>query len=490
MTLRQFDATSLLRSPRADPDEPIARAFAKIREEFDLPERFPEAVEQEANALLDADRAGHQEWRAAERLDARDVPFVTVDPPGSMDLDQAVHLSRDGGGIRVRYAIADVPTFVVPGGAIDSEARVRGTTMYLPDGRIPLHPPQMSEGIASLLPEQERPAFVWDITLDSTGEPTRVDLRRALVRSRARYTYAEVMEHFAAGTPPEPLALMQELGETRIESGLARGAASLPMPDQEVVRENGGYRVEFRPGLPSEEWNAQISLLTGTVAASMMTQARVGVLRTLPPASDDAVSTFRNQVRAHGHEWPVDQSYGRFLASLDRTDPQHLAIIHDATALFRGAGYVAFDGSLPEQDTHAAVAAPYAHVTAPLRRLVDRFGLVVCCAVMADASVPAWAREALPALPDIMSKAGQLASAVDRACTDAVEAAELARFVGRRLPGLIVSERSERVTVQIPDPAVIVQVPRGDSSASVADQVTVLVEGVDIVGRTVAARLV
>ena len=78
------------------------------------------------------------------------------------------------------------------------------------------------------------------------------------------------------------------------------------------------------------------------------------------------------------------------------TDPKHLALIHEATSLFRGAGYTPFDGTVPEEPEHAAVAYPYAHVTAPLRRLVDRFGLAICEALSAGAEVPGWAREALP----------------------------------------------------------------------------------------------
>ena len=88
--------------------------------------------------------------------------------------------------------------------------------------------------------------------------------------------------------------------------------------------------------------------------------------------------------------------YGEFVRGLDRTNPRHLALIHEATALFRGAGYTAFDGEPPEQREHAAVAAPYAHVTAPLRRLVDRFGLVVCEAACRGADVPDAVRAALP----------------------------------------------------------------------------------------------
>ena len=115
------------------------------------------------------------ERRAAEpplpELDATDVPLVTLDPPGSRDLDQAVHLAARGDGYRVSYAIADVGAFVRPGSAIDAEARRRGQTLYSPDRRTPLHPPVLSEGAASLLPDELGPAVLWTIDLDADGEP-------------------------------------------------------------------------------------------------------------------------------------------------------------------------------------------------------------------------------------------------------------------------------------------------------------------------------
>lgn len=127
--------------------------------------------------------------------DATDIPLFTIDPPASTDLDQAMHLSRrpgDGGhgGYRVRYAIADVAAFVTPGGALDAEVHRRVTTLYFPDGKVPLHPACLSEGAASLLPDHTCPAVLWTLDLDADGRTETVDVRRALVRSRAKLNYA------------------------------------------------------------------------------------------------------------------------------------------------------------------------------------------------------------------------------------------------------------------------------------------------------------
>jgi len=161
--------------------------------------------------------------------------------------------------------------------------------------------------------------------------------------------------------------------------------------------------------------------------------------------------------------------------------------VHEATALFRGAGYTPFDGVSPDASTHAAVAAPYAHVTAPLRRLVDRFGLVVCEALARGVEVPGWARESLPALPDLMRTGTHKASAVERASTDAVEAAVMTARVGETFPAVVVDQGSKvAVVVQLSDPAIVGQA-RG--VAELGAQVGVRCDGADISTGTVTLSL-
>ena len=423
--------------------------FDAVRAENDVPQGFPPEVEAEAEQVAGSPDLPERDETA--------VPFLTVDPPGSMDLDQALHLERDGEGYRVRYAIADVPAFVRAGGAIDAETRRRGQTIYAPDRRTPLHPSVVSEGAASLLPDQVRPAYVWDMRLAADGEGTQVSLYRALVRSTDRFDYDRVQAAVDAGGADERLELLKEVGILRIELERRRGGASLPMPEQEVTEdESGHYRLHFRPPLDAEDWNAQISLMTGMAAAELMLGAKVGILRTMPAPDESAVRQFRRASRALGVEWREDVPYGEFLRTLDRTDPKHLALIHEATALFRGAGYTPFDGSAPQDSQHAAVAAAYAHVTAPLRRLVDRFGLAICAAISAGTEPPGWAREALPSLPAVMASSGKVARAVERGCADAVEAAALEDRVGEVFDAVVVDQRAEgRAVVQVEEPAVL-----------------------------------
>lgn len=403
----------------------LAQALTALEAEFELRTDFPPEVLDEAAAAI-----GAFEFPA---LDKREIEFVTIDPADSTDLDQAVHLARTADdGYLVHYAIADVPGFVALGGNIDEESRKRGQTVYLPHRRLSLHPESIAEDAGSLLPHQDRSAYLWSFTLDAHGVVTSTGLERAIVRSREKLSYAGVQKQLDEGTASESLRLLREVGLKRIELERERGGASLRIPDQEVECIDGNYQLRVSAALPVEDWNAQISLMTGMEAARLMVEARVGILRTMPAPLPKDLEVFRVQAEALGAPWDKNQPYGEFLRSLDLSDPGQFALMHQAASLFRGATYTVFDGSVPEELEQAAIGAPYAHTTAPLRRLVDRFVLLVCSYAIRGQQVPAALREVLPTLPKLMDASNQLAGKVDRAVVDTVEAASLAHRVGER----------------------------------------------------------
>ncbi|MFF3940213.1 RNB domain-containing ribonuclease [Streptomyces phaeofaciens] len=433
------------------PEAPLRAALAALRTGLGVPLAFPLGV------LAEAERAAKAP--ALPDHDATDIPFVTVDPPGAADLDQALHLARHGTGYRLRYAIADVAAFVVPGGPVDAEAHRRVTTLYFPDGKIPLHPAVLSEGAASLLPGHDRPAALWTLDLDADGRTVAVDVHRALVRSRARLDYPDVQRRIDAGTAEEPLMLLATVGRLRERLEEERGGISLNVPEQEIVERDRAYALTYRAPLPAEGWNAQLSLLTGMAAADLMLASGTGVLRTLPTAPDGAVGRLRHTAHALRIDWPHHVSYAKLIRSLDPHEPRHAAFLQECTTLLRGAGYTVFrDGRLPEITTHSAVAAPYTHCTAPLRRLVDRYTTALCLAAVAGEPPPDWVPAALDALPKEMAEGGRRAGAVERACVDTVEAALLGDRVGEEFDGCVVDvdERRPTVgTVQLESPAVI-----------------------------------
>jgi len=429
--------------------------FTRVRDEFALPTSFPADVVTEAQHAVETTRDD-------DREDATHLPLVTIDPPGARDLDQAMAVERRGAGFRIHYAIADLGAFVTPGGAIDREVRRRGQTLYLPDGNVPLHPTVLSEGAASLLPGQVTPAALWTLDCDSAGALEKAHVRRALVRSQARFDYETVQAAFTAGTAHPSIQELPAIGRLRRQRAVERGAVELQLPDQDIEADGAGWRLVLRPRTEVDAWNAEISLLTGMAAAELMLAAGVGILRTLPDPENGAVQWLRRSARSLGIAWPKAMDAAQLLAGLDPERPEALALFMDATRLLRGAGYTVFDGAPPELTTHAGIAAPYAHVTAPLRRLVDRFGAEVCLAVAADRDVPDWVSAALPELPNLMAGSDTIAARVDRACLDQTEAWVLANRIGQEFDAIVLRSEGSSADVFLPDPPVIAKCAGGN----------------------------
>jgi exoribonuclease R len=237
--------------------------------------------------------------------------------------------------------------------------------------------------------------------------------------------------------------LLGEVGELRRAREAERGGVSLPLPDQEIDIDGDRWSLSFRSMHPVEEWNAQISLLTGMAAADLMMYAGVGLLRTLPPPDPRDVQRLHRTARALGLPWPAEQVYPDFIRSLDPERPDHAAMVAAATRILRGAGYVGFNGAVPEQAEHSALASEYAHVTAPLRRLVDRYALEICASLCAGAEVPAWVLERLEELPRTMQTSGQRAGQYEKAILNLVEAEVLRDAVGQTFDGVVVAVDSE-----------------------------------------------
>lgn len=459
-----------------------------LRVELEIPSTFPQVVLQEAK---DSAATGPQIPRgsaATSISDRTDIPLVTVDPPGSLDLDQAVHAAKTSTGWRVHYAIADVAAWVRPGGAVDNESHARGLTMYSPDTRAALHPLALSEDAASLLPDRDRQALLWTIDVDDAGHPMNAHLERSLVRSRAKLSYQDAAALIDADES-DSLRAVKEVGLRREALEIERGAVSLRLASQEVISTPTGFALEFDESLPIEGWNAQISLLTGIAGAKIMIDGGVGLLRTLPRPDDRTIRELRSTARALGIDWPKSMTYAEAVRSLDPNKASEAALIAQSARGLRGAGYEAFDGQLPEQTEHSAIAAEYAHVTAPLRRLGDRYANECILAILAGARPPEWVLETLPELPRLLGRARNREGSLERAVVDLVEAALLVDRVGHTFRGLVTSvdEDKNRVRVQISDPAVVAY---ADGRAQLGEEVDVRLDDVNVGRRRVDFTLV
>ena len=475
---------TIVRAPTEQP--PFRAAFERIRDEFDVPVRFPREVLEEAERTVARGPEIPEGAASATRRDARDVPFVTIDPAGSRDLDQAFFAERRREGFRVQYAIADVASFVAPGSAVDAESFRRGVTLYLPDGRSPQLPEVISEGAASLLPDQERPALLWVIDLDESGETAAARLERATVRSRRAMTYVEAQLEIDQGKADESVALLREIGELRLALEDKRGGVSLDLPTQEVVAlPGGGFDLRYDAPLPVERWNAQISILAGIEAAKIMIAAGVGILRTVPEPSVEFLGRLRDTAQALHVPWPADARWSDVVTSLDRSKPQDAAFLIQAAHALRGSGYAvvrtdARDGAPPP--VHAGIASVYAHVTAPLRRLADRSANEIVLSLCAGAKPPAWAEARLPELVKVMDESTTREARVEHAVVDAVECAVLAGHVGETLEATVIDQNEHGVVVQIARPAIVAPLAVGEPLGT---RLGVIVQAVDPIARRV-----
>lgn len=464
-------------------DLTFEQGIREIQKELELPRAFPAEVEVAAAKAAEHPRLPD--------FDRTDLPLVTIDPPGAMDLDQAMCLQRTDSGYLVSYAIADVAAFVAAGDPVDVEAHRRGQTLYGADSRIPLHPPILSEGAASLLPMAMRPAVLWTLELDARAAVVGVDVRRARVMSRARFDYASVQTSLDGESADPTWQLLREIGQLRQRLEVERGGVSLGLPAQEIGKQEGGWRLEYRSMEPVENWNAQVSLMAGMAAAQLMLKGRVGLLRTLPPPPAEASARLRVTARALGIAWPASMQYPAFIRTLDPRQPGHVAMMTACTTVLRGAGYAAFQGALPPQPLHSAIAAPYAHVTAPLRRLADRYASEACLAINAGQPVPAWVLAALPTLPVEMRDSDRRANHYQRAIIDLAEALLLAPRVGEVFRGSIVAVAAMPArsgTVMLKDLAIEALVD-GLGEQALGDEVQVQLVEANPVRRVVKFRL-
>ena len=415
----------------ADPGHALSAELDAIRVQYQVPDAFPPEVVAAAGAA--AQRV------PAEHIDRTAEHFVTLDPASSKDLDQAFTIERSGSDLLLHYAIADVGWFVEDGDAIDAEAWRRGTTLYLPDGKAGLYPPVLSEGAASLLPDGPRPAVVFTVRVAGDGAVRLDGAERAIIRSRAKLAYDKVAD---ADLPPDfgELARRIEGAETR------RGAARVDPPEQEVEpRGDGRYALHFRPRFAPETRNASLSLACNMAVADALLAHRTGLFRVMADPDARAIKRLRLTAAAFDLAWPTGTTLADFSRGLDASDPKQAGFMLAVRRAGTGASYAPFrDGVVPR---HSAMAATYAHATAPLRRLADRYVVGAALAIANGLPVPEKVEAAFAKLPKAMARADALSGQIERAVIDLAEAAMLKGREGEQFAAMVtdVDERGVRM---------------------------------------------
>jgi hypothetical protein len=410
-----------------------------------------------ADAQAEAERAaergpGAGGVGAGERADRTDLAFVTVDPPGSLDLDQAVRLERrPGGGYRVLYAIADVAAFVRPGGRWRRRPPARASPSTC-RRQVPLHPPVLSEDVASCCPTWSGGRAVDD----RPGRRRRHHRGRGEAGARAQPGPAGLRG--GAGRRGRPAGrgadrAAAEIGKLLLARAAERGAINLPLPEQEIEPDGDGWRLRLRAPVPVEEYNAQISLLTGRARPASCWPAGSGCCARCRHRG-------RRRWRSCGHgaalgiTWPDGASAGSVIGAVDPAQPGGAAFLDQAAELLRGAGYTAFDGEVPARSGARRGGLPVRArdgAAAPPRRPVRHRGVSGAARRCRAAAVgPAGAARA--GRGD--DRADRRASTAERAAVDLTEAVLLADRVGQEFPAVVVDTDRNGGAIALEEPPV------------------------------------
>lgn len=423
-----------------DPTGALASGLAAIRTQFQVPESFPPEV------LAAAEQAACKA-PGPEHVDRTDEPFVTLDPATSTDLDQAFHIEASGNDLILHYAIADVAWFVGDGDAVDNEAWKRGETQYLPDGKAGLYPPVLAERAASILPDGPRPAVVFTVRLGPDGEPRLDAAHRALIRSHAKLAYDSVR-------PDQLPADFVRFAERMNAAEAARGAARVDPPEQEVeALGDGRFALSFRPLLPSERANATLSLAANLATAAALQKAGTGLFRVMAGPTAAAMARLRSTAAGLGLDWPDHADLKTLERGLDQRNPHHAAFMLAVRRAGGGAGYAPWiPGVTP---WHEAIAATYAHATAPLRRLADRYVIRATLAIADGQAVAPEVEAAFQRLPAVMAKAEALSGQIERAVIDLAETVMLKGREGETFRACVTDADGDSARVQLLDLPVV-----------------------------------
>jgi len=410
----------------------LEAGFSAIIEQFKLVADFPDAVLRDASiAIADSSKATLQQAEHGIRTDQTKLPFVTLDPASSTDLDQAFFLEQDGNEIVLHYALADLTEFVPRGGSVEIEAWKRGVTIYGISGKIPLYPKSISQNGASLLPDGVRPAVRVMVSIAQDGEITLRGIDRILCHSRAKLAY----DSFSVPSMP----LLEQFAERMWMSDRNRGSVRVDTPKQEVVFDPsspGGVRLSLKGKVYSESVNSALSLSVNMALGKLLCDAKMGVFRVMDAPEQRAIERLRRQAKVMGLHWSDSQTLSDLQRTLSPDNLLHQQFLLEARRSGGRATYACYSND--KKPWHSAIAATYVHATAPMRRLADRYSLELAWLVANRKSIPDPLHAAIQQLPKVMEKSEQRASNVDRAVIDLIEAVSLQNRIGEILEAEVI----------------------------------------------------
>ena len=232
---------------------------------FQVPIKFPVPVAEMAAACLDSPGPDPDE----QRLDLTHLKVSTIDDESTREIDDGLSIEfLDDGRQKIWVHIADPTRWIASGDAIDTEARRRATTVYLPTGMIPMFPPELATGPMSLVQGQVCHALSFGVILDEDGAIADYEIHPSLIKPTYRLTYDDVDEILELGVEAEPeLQALHQWSKKRQTWRLDQGAVSISMPEASIkVLQDGEINITVLEDSASRQMVAEMMILTGEIS--------------------------------------------------------------------------------------------------------------------------------------------------------------------------------------------------------------------------------
>ncbi len=361
-----------------DPEEPFAEVEVTIAK-HQLPQGFSEKTLKEVAGFKD----NISDLNEKDRRDLREFPIVTIDGENARDFDDGIFVEKNRTGFKIYIAIADVSHFVKPHTHLDQEAYQRATSVYFPYRCIPMLPEALSNNLCSLIPHQDRLAFVAELEYDRKGSRIKSDFYKAIIRNHARLTYTQVSkmmidedktlrDHYASVVPALEVAfdLFRLLRKKRI----ARGSIDFDLPEPEIVldmEEGIATSIVKAPRTPSHMLIEEFMIAANEAVAEFVeSQGLPMVYRIHETPNPEKLEDFKILAQNLGHGLPeVENLAPKDLANLihEVKGKPHERLIN--TLLLRSLKQAVY---APKNTGHFGLALThYTHFTSPIRRYPD-----------------------------------------------------------------------------------------------------------------------
>lgn len=341
---------------------------------FGFPGEFDPDALRESAALP----ANPEPEEFAGRVDLRELPIITIDPKDAEDHDDAISLEQlEGGLTRLGVHIADVSHYISPGSALDQDARIRATSVYLPGKLIPMLPKELSAGLCSLHDSVDRLALSCFMVFDATGEILRREIVKSVVRVRRFLTYEEVLPVLEGKGEVDDAIVNSLLIEGRKladklqQRRLKRGALVLEIPRPHVIVNAAGIATSVEPESHDIAHNLieEFMLICNESVARFLLERGLPYIGRVHPAPDedaiDEFAEFCDEMKINAPDWDHPGGVQKFLEDV-KGRPGFGAIHY---ALLRSMSRATYHAG-PE--LHFALALDkYVHFTSPIRRYPD-----------------------------------------------------------------------------------------------------------------------